>query len=99
MIKPMLDHIGERATTVIGLSINVIFLVGYSWMIPEHHSSTSGAKPTNEKERKKRDKFQGKIERIKRQEIAEVKRDADSRVSQALLQSRSVFEPKTASLV
>jgi hypothetical protein len=52
-----------------------------------------------EKERKKRDKFQGKIERIKRQEIAEVKRDADSRVSQALLQSRSVFEPKTASLV
>ena len=54
MIKPMLDHIGERATTVIGLSINVIFLVGYSWMIPEHHSSTSGAKPTNEKERKKR---------------------------------------------
>ena len=52
-----------------------------------------------EKERKKRDKFQGKIERIKRQEIAEVKRDADSRVSQALLQSRSIFEPKTASLV
>jgi hypothetical protein len=36
------------------------------------------------KERKKRDKFQTKIERIKRQEIAEVKKEADLRISQIL---------------
>jgi hypothetical protein len=31
-------------------------------------------------EKKKRDKFQQKVERIKRQEIAEIKREADRRL-------------------
>jgi len=55
------------------------------------------------KERKKRDKFQTKIERIKRQEIAEVKKEADLRISQILqdkpLQVQSLLQhPQRSSI-